>query len=230
MSAIPYMPLYVADYLADAGHLSTLEHGAYLLLIMNYWQRGKALPADEVQLARIARLHLRDWRRVSPVLGCLFAVSASAWTHKRIELELAKVRAKSLKAREAGLTSAQRRFNGRSTDVQRTFNHTDTDTDKKSSVDKSTGAEAPQNVVPIDPLKALFDQGVGILTASGVGDKQARGLIGKWRRDYGDGKLVEALTDCKARSPTNALEWLVKALAARGVDDPYSIENTRPLL
>ena len=106
----------------------------------------------------------------------------------------------------------------------------ETDTDTEYSVAKATGAVAPQNVVPIDPLKALFDQGISILTASGVGEKQARGLIGKWRRDYGDGKLLEALTDCKARSPTNALEWLVKALAARGVDDPYSIENTRPLL
>jgi hypothetical protein len=106
----------------------------------------------------------------------------------------------------------------------------ETETETDNTIAKAMGADAPQNVVQIDPLKALFDQGVSILTASGVGEKPARGLIGKWRRDYGDGKLLEALTDCKARSPTNALEWIVKALASRGLDDPYSIENTRPVL
>ena len=54
----PWMPLYVADYLANTGRLSAAEHGAYLLLIMQYWT-GR-LPDDDTQLARIAWITAAD--------------------------------------------------------------------------------------------------------------------------------------------------------------------------
>ena len=69
MSTSPYMPLYVADYLADAAHLTTEEHGAYLLLIMTYWQRGKPLPADPARLANIARMSNERWTDVQRTLN-----------------------------------------------------------------------------------------------------------------------------------------------------------------
>jgi uncharacterized protein YdaU (DUF1376 family) len=131
MGALPYMPLYVADYLADTAHLTALENGAYLMLIMNYWQRGKELPAGDKQLARIARVTDDEWREIKPALQEFFEETDGAWVHHRIEHELEKVKAKSEQASSAGRTSAQRKSNGRSTDVQRTFNHTDTDTDTK---------------------------------------------------------------------------------------------------
>ncbi len=65
------MPLYVADYLADTTHLSAAEHGAYLLLIMNYWQKG-GLPKDEALLARICRMSSREWSKSRGVILELF--------------------------------------------------------------------------------------------------------------------------------------------------------------
>jgi uncharacterized protein YdaU (DUF1376 family) len=41
------MQLFVAEYLADTMHLNAIQHGGYLLLLMNYWQRGKALPNND---------------------------------------------------------------------------------------------------------------------------------------------------------------------------------------
>lgn len=81
------MPFYVADYLADTGHLTTVQHGAYLLLIMHYWRTG-GLPPEDVKLAKITRLPLSAWiERVRPNIEPLFL---EGWKHKRIDQELRK--------------------------------------------------------------------------------------------------------------------------------------------
>src|SRR5262249_14870189 len=78
------MPLYVADYLADTRHLSARQSGAYLHLIMHYWQHD-GLPTAERALARIARLSAAEWKRERPVLQAFFD---EGWRHARIDAEL----------------------------------------------------------------------------------------------------------------------------------------------
>lgn len=124
MSA-PYMPLFVADYLADTAHLSAAEHGAYLLLIMNYWQREKALPADDRKLARIARMSDAEWADARPTLAEFFAEDGGEWRHARIDEEIAVAQQKSAKAKASARASvaarqanAERPLNERSADVE----------------------------------------------------------------------------------------------------------------
>lgn len=93
----PWMPLYIADYLKDTTHLGALESGAYLHLIMDYWQNGK-LPADERQLARIAKLTEREWKKCRTILQAFFH---DGWKHKRIDEELAHTEQVSSKRRGA---------------------------------------------------------------------------------------------------------------------------------
>jgi uncharacterized protein YdaU (DUF1376 family) len=97
MSA-PWMPLYVADYLADTAHLSAAEHGAYMLLIMHYWRAGK-LPNDEKQLQRIARMTAREWANSRETIAAFFD---DGWVHGRIENELAKSGLKSTARAQSG--------------------------------------------------------------------------------------------------------------------------------
>jgi uncharacterized protein YdaU (DUF1376 family) len=104
--ARPWMPLYVSDYLADTGHLSTIEHGAYLLLIMHYWQNGN-LPSQDEKLARIARMSAKEWERSRDTLASLFG---DGWTHKRIDEELAKAEEMLSKRRQAGKAGASVRY------------------------------------------------------------------------------------------------------------------------
>lgn len=81
-----WMPLYVGDYLKNTRDLTTVQHGAYLLLIMHYWEHA-SLPQTEQQLAAIAGLPVKEWRKVSPPIQAKFGPN---WRHSRIETELIK--------------------------------------------------------------------------------------------------------------------------------------------
>lgn len=84
-----WMPIYIGDYLADTSRLTTEQHGAYFLLIMDYWINGP-LPDDDVALAQVTRLQPAVWKKHRPVLERLFKVIDGQWRHKRIDEEYAK--------------------------------------------------------------------------------------------------------------------------------------------
>jgi uncharacterized protein YdaU (DUF1376 family) len=92
------MPLYVADYLADTGHLSAAEHGAYLMLIMHYWRQG-SLPVEDRTLQRISRMTGREWEKSRATIAAFFDAD---WRHGRIENELAKCQLKSNARADSG--------------------------------------------------------------------------------------------------------------------------------
>lgn len=117
MAALPYMQLYIADYLADTMHLSAEEHGAYLLLMFNYWQTGKPIPKN--RLAKIARLTNERWADVEPSLQEFFCDNGEEWVHLRIEEDLASVREKLTKKSAAGKASVQARRSRKEADVQK---------------------------------------------------------------------------------------------------------------
>lgn len=71
-SAYPYMPFFVGDYRGDTAHLSTLEHGAYLLLLFHYWTKGESLPDDPEQLRIIAGVSRHVWLKISPKIREFF--------------------------------------------------------------------------------------------------------------------------------------------------------------
>lgn len=82
-----YMPLWVGDYLADTQHLSTQEHGIYILLIMWYWRNGP-LPDEKRKILRISGVS--RYTNCTPILEEFFTLSDKRWHHKRIDAELQK--------------------------------------------------------------------------------------------------------------------------------------------
>jgi uncharacterized protein YdaU (DUF1376 family) len=124
-----WMPLYIADYLADTAHLDSTGNGAYLFLIMHYWQHGR-LPTDPKALRRIARLNPRQASKWMPILARFFGPD---WRHKRIDHELQRADEVTEKRARAGVIGNAIRWNPhRKWDRNATY----TDIDRSSTVER----------------------------------------------------------------------------------------------
>jgi uncharacterized protein YdaU (DUF1376 family) len=104
-----WMPLWVGDYLGATSRLTTEQHGAYLLLLMDYWRNGPP-PDEDACLGQIARLDRRQWVRQRPVLERFFQPEGGAWRHLRLETEIADARERSARAREKARFAAEKRW------------------------------------------------------------------------------------------------------------------------
>lgn len=85
------MPWYAHDivlYRTDTQHLTTLEHGAYRLLLDEYYLTRMPLPADDRALANIARLTFDDWMKISATIRRFFRKRGNKLHQKRCDITL----------------------------------------------------------------------------------------------------------------------------------------------
>ena len=85
-----WMPLYIGDYLSDTSRLTFSEHGAYLLLIMDYWKNGP-LPNDDLILARIIGANITEWETIKRIVKSFFNEEGEKLRHKRIDIEISRI-------------------------------------------------------------------------------------------------------------------------------------------
>jgi uncharacterized protein YdaU (DUF1376 family) len=107
-----WMPLGIGAYLGKTMHLTTLHHGAYLLLLMDYWKRGP-LPDDESQLASICKMDASSsaWSSAWAVLKPFFSLGEDGrWHNDRADLEIAKADANRYAATVKAKNAANARY------------------------------------------------------------------------------------------------------------------------
>ena len=104
-----WMPIYIGDYLSATTRLTTEQHGAYLLLLMDYWKNGP-LPDDDQILAQITRMPLDAWSNARSILQAFFQVSDKHWVHARVERELAEATTRKEKAVTRAVAGAEARW------------------------------------------------------------------------------------------------------------------------
>jgi len=206
MAALPYIQLYAADYLADTVHLSTDEHGAYFLLILNYWQTGKPIPKNRLQ--SITKLSNERWTDVEQSLKEYFNDDGKCWQHDRLDADLIGVGNSQKQRSNAGKASAearkraaqdlekQKKKNDRSTTVQRPLN------------DRSTNKE--QNRSRTDP-----EQIKDIVVVNGVPEKHQNYF------DHLVSKHGYCNRECSAFTTKNldqAKQWLKDSVSIAEID------------
>lgn len=90
-----YIPLYTGDYLRDTRHLSPMEHGIYLLLLMYCWDKHGFAPLEERQLFGICNARSNDeMEAVRRILKEFFVQGAEGWYNPRLMRELNEANAR----------------------------------------------------------------------------------------------------------------------------------------
>jgi uncharacterized protein YdaU (DUF1376 family) len=224
MSGPAWMPLNVGDYRKDTAHLGAAEHGADLLLIMHYWQTG-GLPDDDRQLARIACMTDREWKKARLVVQAFFH---DGWRHKRIDKEIAHAADVIAKRRAA----AEQRYNKRDANADAkapanagpkgAYTRVPPKPEPDSSVANATGADAPPD--PSVQDRDLFARGREIL------GKNAGGMIAALKHTKGGNVALARAALEQASQTTNPAEYVGAIIqnGANGRGKSWSPEPRKP--
>ena len=141
MSVAPSMPVFLDAYLADTTHLTTEEHGAYLLLLMAMWRRDGSVPNDDGDLARIVGMTLDQWLLTKKRLASLLIIKRRFISQKRLQKEWNYAKEKRDKnavngskgGRPSNINNRLAKANGSVSDNPNESPHTQSHTQEKAS-------------------------------------------------------------------------------------------------
>ena len=117
-----YYTFNIGDYASHTKGLSLLEDLAYRRLLDEYYLAERPLNGCSTTVARMIGMRGHE-AEVDYVLRSFFTQDdEGCWTNHRADKEIQHFKLKSEKASQAGRASAERRLNGRSTDVEQALN------------------------------------------------------------------------------------------------------------
>lgn len=225
MAEFPVLPLFTDAYLGDTRHLSTIEHGAYLLLLITAWRTPQCrLPDDDKLLARYAGLTGAQWRRMRSTIEDFFHVDKGWWTQRRLTDEYKAVRQRRESQVANGRASALKRKGRHSTKRHDSENEASTPLNPSSSVKESNTkqsiteprepeAEPDCSIGRLVNVDFLVDQACRL--AGMVPNAQAQDQVRLWLNDGFDELLMlETIRSCMAGStePTSSLKRFDRAI------------------
>jgi hypothetical protein len=67
----------------------------------------------------------------------------------------------------------------------------------------------------VDFAKAVFDRGVSFLVRHGQKERDARSVIGRWRKDHPDREIFDAFSACSKAGAVDPIPWITARLTPR---------------
>lgn len=110
---VEWMAFSVDDYVSNTMHLSTRQHGGYILLICAAWKAKGRLPGNDAALMTITRLAAPEWKVDGPVLKEFLTWRGDHWVQERVEYEWQDAQSMIDAKSKAGRIGARKRWQGR---------------------------------------------------------------------------------------------------------------------
>lgn len=223
--SVPYFPLYVADYEADTAHLTLEEDGAYLRLLRLCWRTpGCSIPNDPKWIARMMRVTWETYERVvAPILSEFFQIRHNRYFSPRLQKEWERIAGTHKARSEAGKKGNEKKWKKEA--LPDNALKSNEMTSRPAIANGSQPEPEPEpyntnaNALDGDTVTAaLWDRGVKFLVAHGSSERQARSVIGKWRKDAGDQEIYDAFAACKREGIVDPIPWITASLAKPKVD------------
>lgn len=243
-------PIWVDAFQRDTQHLEADEIGAYFLILMAMWTRETCdFPDDDSRLARVSRVSTRLWKsRIGPVIREFLTAANGVVTSKRLREEatyverqvkqqsdrkVGEISSKSLKERNPDPSADHSVDEPRNHPSQQPNNPTDIPEAVASGRSASIAMPAgdPDFPPPEDDFaKDLFDRTVAFLGRHGIAERQARSILGKWRKSSDDAAIFDACMACAKSGVVDPIPWITTRLGPAKAAQPAINENVMNLL
>lgn len=139
--------------------------------------------------------------------GIVVGSRVTAWNRRQYVSDNSTARSRKHRAKTAETLPSE----GDATLQERCATPPETKTETEESKANALGAAAPLSASQI--TKAIFDSGVTLLAPVCPEPRQARSIIGRWRKQYHDSQVLSAIANCeRCEDISHPIEWITKAL------------------
>jgi len=206
--------------------LSLEEEAAYLRIVNAIHKHKGPVPDQDRVLAGLFRVSTRKARALVKALqdeGKITIEDGLIW-NDRARSDLVQRGFVSISRAESGAKGGRTRAEN----AAKSLKDKDTDQAIASSREEKRReelSEAKASDENPDFAKQLWDRGVAFLERNGTPNRQAKAMIGKWRKFYQDTDILDAFAACSKQGVVDPIPWIAARLNGRDKGDGKSTRS-----